>query len=107
MLSARDMCALATEDISNNKFLTEIEAQCKEEAKKHNKFFTELFQVQDKHTDLQMLIIKHYNVDTYRALTRLGYLFGVVTDEDDMKHIYIGWGYTNVSDLEADLRKIE
>lgn len=52
MLSARDMCALATEDISNNKFLTEIEAQCKEEAKKHNKFFTELFQVQDKHTDL-------------------------------------------------------
>lgn len=53
-----------------------------------------------------MLIIKHYNVDTYRALVRLGYLFGVVTDEDDAKHIYIGWGYTSSNDLEADLRKI-
>lgn len=106
MLSAREMCELATSDVSGNKFLTEIEAQCKEEAKNHNKFFTELFQVQDKHTDLQMLIIKHYNVDTYRALIRLGYLFGVVTDEDDAKHIYIGWGYTSTNDLEADLRKI-
>lgn len=106
MLSAREMCELATSDVSGNKFLTEIEAQCKEEAKNHNKFFTELFEVQDKHTDLQMLIIKHYNVDTYRALIRLGYLFGVVTDEDDTKHIYIGWGYTSTADLEADLRKI-
>lgn len=106
MLSAREMCELATSDVSGNKFLTEIEAQCKEEAKNHNKFFTELFEVQDKHTDLQMLVIKHYNVDTYRALIRLGYLFGVVTDEDDTKHIYIGWGYTITADLEADLRKI-
>lgn len=106
MLSAREMCELATSDVSGNKFLTEIEAQCKEEAKNHNKFFTELFEVQDKHTDLQMLVIKHYNVDTYRALIRLGYLFGVVTDEDDIKHIYIGWGYTSTADLEADLRKI-
>lgn len=106
MLSAREMCELAISDVSGNKFLTEIEAQCKEEAKNHNKFFTELFEVQDKHTDLQMLIIKHYNVDTYRALVRLGYQFGVVTDEDDTKHIYIGWGYTSTTDLEADLRKI-
>ena len=106
MLSAREMCELATSDVSGNKFLTEIEAQCKEEAKNHNKFFTELFEVQDKHTDLQMLVIKHYNVDTYRALVRLGYLFGVVTDEDDTKHIYISWGYTSTADLEADLRKI-
>lgn len=106
MLSAREMCELATSDVSGNKFLTEIEVQCKEEAKNHNKFFTELFEVQDKHTDLQMLVIKHYNVDTYRALIRLGYLFGVVTDEDDTKHIYIGWGYTSTADLEADLRKI-
>lgn len=106
MLSAREMCELATEDVSSNKFLTEIEAQCKEEAKNHNKFFTELFQVQDKHTDLQMLIIKHYNVDTYRALVRLGYMFGVVIEGDDIKHVYIGWGYTSVADLEADLRKI-
>lgn len=106
MLSAREMCELATSDVSGNKFLTEIEAQCKEEAKNHNKFFTELFEVHDKHTDLQMLVIKHYNVDTYRALIRLGYLFGVVTDEDDTKHIYIGWGYTSTADLEADLRKI-
>lgn len=106
MLSAREMCELATSDVSGNKFLTEIEAQCKEEAKNYNKFFTELFEVKDKHTDLQMLIIKHYNVDTYRALVRLGYLFGIVTDEDDIKHIYIGWGYTSTADLEADLRKI-
>lgn len=106
MLSAREMCELATSDVSGNKFLTEIEAQCKEEAKNHNKFFTKLFEVQDKHTDLQMLIIKHYNVDTYRALIRLGYLFVVVTDGDDIKHIYIGWGYTSTADLEADLRKI-
>lgn len=106
MLSAREMCELATSDVSGNKFLTEIEAQCKKEAKNHNKFFTELFEIQDKHTDLQMLIIKHYNVDTYRALIRLGYLFGVVTAGDDIKHIYIGWGYTSTADLEADLRKI-
>lgn len=103
MINAKEMCNLSVANTENNPILTEIENKCKEAAK-HNKFFTELFSVEDKYTDLNMLIIKHYNIDVFRALQRMGYIFACDA-EHETKHIIIGWGYSSSQELVSDLKR--
>lgn len=102
MINAKEMCQIAmTSNV--NPYLQEIESKLKESAQ-NNCFFVDLFELNNDelNSEPEMIIVNRYDVNTFRTLKHLGYVFAIA-DKEGRKRLFIGFGYTNRAELYSDI----
>lgn len=100
MLSAKEMCAIATSS-TTSPVLAEIESKMKRAAS-NGEFFIKLFDVDSGTDSAQCAIMDKYGSNVYRALERLEYMMVIYKDKN-VSSVYIGFGHTSEKLLLVDI----
>lgn len=102
MLSAKEMCSIATNS-TTSPVLMEIENNMKKEAE-NGGFFIKLFDVDSGTDSAQCAIMEKYGSAVYRTLERLEYVMTIYTVHGQSS-VYIGFAHSSEKMLLVDIAK--